>query len=137
MEECMDRVISFLKANRTVFLATSDKGQARVRPFQFQFEEAGRLWFCTAKSKEVYAQLTADARLEFACTSPDMVTLRVKGEANLDDDMGVKRRIIEENPPIRGIYGTADNPMFTVFSVDHGSAYMFDFSPNPPITVLF
>jgi len=133
----MQQIIAFLNANRTVFLATSDKGAARVRPFQFQFAQNGRLWFCTARTKEVFAQLQADPRLEFSCTSPDMVTLRVMGRANLDDDMAVKLRIMAENPPIRALYGSAENPAFTVFSVDHGSAYTFDFAGTPPRTVHF
>ena len=54
--------------------------------------------------------------------SPKMETLRVKGQANLDDDMAVKRRIIESNGLVRSIYGSAENPDFTVFSVDHGTA---------------
>ena len=83
----MQKVIDFLSANTTVFLATSDSGAARVRPFQFQFAENGRLWFCTARSKETFAQMQNDPRLEFACMSPKMETLRVKGQANLDDDM--------------------------------------------------
>jgi len=133
----MQEVIAFLTKNWAVFLATSDKGEARVRPFQFQFAEGNRLWFCTSKTKEVYAQLVADPRLEFAAISKDMATVRVKGTANLDDDMGVKRRILEANALVRGIYGTAENPDFTVFSVDHGSAYMFDFSGRPPKTFTF
>lgn len=133
----MREIIDFLNANRTVFIATADNGAARVRPFQFQFAQDGRLWFCTARTKQTYAQLVADRRLEFSCTSSKMVTLRVKGEANLDDDMAVKRRVIAENALVRGIYKTAENPDFTVFSVDHGSAYMFDFSGNPPKTFTF
>jgi uncharacterized pyridoxamine 5'-phosphate oxidase family protein len=66
-----------------------------------------------------------------------MVTLRVKGSANLDDDMAVKRRIIAENALVRGIYKEAENPDFTAFSVDHGTAYMFDFSGNPPMGFSF
>ena len=93
----MKKVIDFLSANTTVFIATSDAGAARVRPFQFQFEENGRLWFCTARSKQTFAQLQADPRLEFSCVSPQMVTLRVKGSANLDDNMQVKQRIIDNN----------------------------------------
>jgi uncharacterized pyridoxamine 5'-phosphate oxidase family protein len=133
----MQQIIDFLTANRVVFLATSDRGEARVRPFQFQFAEQGRLWFCTARGKAVFAQLQADARLEFSCVSQEWVTLRVKGQAVLDDDMAVKRRIMDENPPIRAIYGAADNPDFTVFSVDHGSAYLFDLAGTPLRTVLF
>ena len=133
----MKKVIDFLSANTTVFIATSDAGAARVRPFQFQFEENGRLWFCTARSKQTFAQLQADPRLEFSCVSPNMVTLRVKGTANLDDDLRVKQRIIENNGLVRSIYGSAENPDFTVFSVDHGTAFIFDFSGNPPESFSF
>lgn len=133
----MQKVIDFLSAHTTVFLATSEDGAARVRPFQFQFAENGRLWFCTARSKQTFAQLQADPRLEFSCMSPKMITLRVKGVANLDDNMQIKQRIIENNGLVRSIYGSAENPDFTVFSVDHGTAYMFDFSGNPPESFVF
>ena len=57
--------------------------------------------------------------------------------ANLDDNMQIKQRIIENNGLVRSIYGSAENPDFTVFSVDHGTAYMFDFSGNPPESFVF
>jgi len=133
----MREVIDFLRANSTVFLATSDKGAARVRPFQFQFEQDGRLWFCTAKSKETYAQLVADNRLELSCCSKDMVTLRLAGTAVLEDNPAVKKRILDGNALVRSIYGAPDNPDFTTFSIDHGRAILFDFSGNPPKTYTF
>ncbi|UZP66698.1 pyridoxamine 5'-phosphate oxidase family protein [Desulfovibrio mangrovi] len=133
----MQELIEFLNENSTIYLATTEQGQARVRPFQFQFEQEGRLWLCSSRHKAVYAQLQRDPRLEFTCTAKNMATLRVKGEANLDDDMAIKRRIIEENGLVRSIYGSADNPEFIVFSVDHGTAIMFDFSGNPPKTFSF
>lgn len=128
----METIISFLNENRVVFLATVENGAPRVRPFQFQFAQGGRLWFCTAKSKPVYAQLKADARLELSATAKNMATLRLQGRANLDDDMEVKRRIIAENALVRGIYASAENPDFTAFSVNHGEAVLFDFSGDPP-----
>ena len=133
----MKEIVEFLTANPTIFLATANQGEARVRPFQFQFEQGGRLWLCTGKSKEVFAQLQRDQRMEFTVLSPQMVTLRVKGTVNLDDDMTVKRRIIEGNGLVRSIYGSAENPEFTAFSIDHGTAFMFDFSGTPPKTFTF
>ena len=41
----MRDVIKFLQANSTGFLATIDEGKPRVRPFQFMFEEDGKLFF--------------------------------------------------------------------------------------------
>ena len=133
----MREVLDFLAANTTVFLATSDQGEPRVRPFQFQFESKGRLWFCTARTKEVYRQLRQNPALEISCTAKDMTTLRLKGEAVMDDDMSVKERIIKENPMVRGIYGAADNPDFAVFSIDRGTAFMFDFSGALPKSFTF
>jgi uncharacterized pyridoxamine 5'-phosphate oxidase family protein len=133
----MKEIIEFLTDNSTIFVATSDKGEARVRPFQFQFEQGGRLWFCTSRQKEVFAQLQADPRMEFAATSKNMVTLRVKGEVVLDDDMTVKERVIAGNGLVRSLYGTADNPDFTVFGMEHGTAFMFDFSGQPPKSFTF
>lgn len=133
----MQELIEFLNENSTIYLATTEQGQARVPPFQFQFEQDGRLWLCSSRHKDVYAQLQRDPRFEFTCMAQNMATLRVKGEANLDDDMAIKRRIIEENGLVRSIYGSADNPEFVVFSVDHGTATMFDFSGNPPKTFSF
>ena len=125
MEHNMREVIEFLTANRTVFLATSDQGAPRVRPFQFQLEQDGRLWFCTSKTKDVYDQLEHDQRVEFSCLSPDMTTLRITGSVNLKaDEMAIKERIIKENELVRTLYGKADNPDFKVFSIDHGSATM-------------
>jgi uncharacterized pyridoxamine 5'-phosphate oxidase family protein len=128
----MREIVEFLTANSTVFFATSDEGEARVRPFQFQFEQEGRLWFCTARSKEVFAQLGKNPRFELSVTSRKMASLRLKGAVNLDDDASVKRRIIAENALVRSLYGTAEHPDFTVFSVDHGTAFLFDFSGEPP-----
>lgn len=133
----MRELIEFLSANDTIYLATSDNGQARVRPFQFQFEQDGRLWFCTSKNKEVYAHMQSTPWVEFTTMSRDMVTVRVKGEVNLDDDMSVKHRIIETNGLVRSIYESAENPDFTVFSMDHGTGLMSDFSGNPPKTYTF
>jgi len=133
----MKEVVDFLSENTTIYLATSDKGEARVRPFQFQFAEDGRLWFCTSKHKEVYAQMCNDPRVELTCTSPKMVTVRVKGKVVMDDDMAVKQRIIESNGLVRSIYKTAENPDFAAFSLDHGEAFMFDFSGNPPKSYVF
>lgn len=136
----MHEVIDFLNQNRTVFLATlddQDRGAPRVRPVQFQFEQGGRLWFCTSRAKEMFAQLQADPRLELSGAAKNMATIRLKGQAVLDDDLAVKERILAENALVRSIYKDAANPDFTVFSVDHGSAFLFDFSGDPPKTVRF
>lgn len=128
----MKKITEFLAKNPNVFLATCEQDQPRVRPFQFLFEVSGRLYFCTANTKEVYRQLMANPALEFAATSPEYVTLRVRGKAVFSDDLALKRRVLEEFEMIRGIYRTPDNPIFTLFYLSGGEAIFSDFSGNPP-----
>lgn len=135
----MQDVIQALQANRTGFLATVEQGQPRTRPFEFQFEEHGKFFFCTATTKDVYQQLQRTPYVEFATASPNKqwLTVRLRGNVEFSDDRGVKERIINTNALVRSIYKTPDNPAFAIFYIEHGQAVMFDFSGNPPRTFQF
>ena len=86
-------VLDLIGKMQYVYLATVDGTQARVRPFGFMGLRDGKLWFCTARDKEVFAQLSQNPQVEFAYTfAPEMVTLRIRGAVSLDDDMDVARR---------------------------------------------
>lgn len=109
------------------FLATVDGEQARVRPFGYMGMRDGKLWFCTSKTKDVYAQLTRNQHVELAYTfTPEMVTLRLRGRVTLDDNMDVKKDIIAKSEVVRSIYGSADNPALTTFCLEHGQAIVAD-----------
>ncbi|HEY1406139.1 MAG TPA: pyridoxamine 5'-phosphate oxidase family protein [Spirochaetota bacterium] len=123
---------TLLQENRSGYLASIDDGQPRVRPFEFQFFDSGRLWFGTSNKKKIFAQLTQDPRIEFSTTSKEMVTVRVRGKVLFTDDRAVKEKILATNQLIRSIYKSADNPVFEVFSMEHGDVIISDFSGNPP-----
>jgi uncharacterized pyridoxamine 5'-phosphate oxidase family protein len=124
-------VLKHLEANRSGFFATIDGNKPRVRPFEFQFEDKGRLFFCTSNKKDVYAQLKKNPSFEFSSTSPEYVTVRLNGEAVFSDEIAVKERIIAENKLVASIYKSADNPMFSIFYIEHGKTIVSDFSGNP------
>lgn len=128
----MQDAIKQLSENSTGFLGTTDNGKPRVRPFQYQFEDHGKLYFCTSNKKDVYGQLRESPSIEFATTSHDYVTVRINGEVKFSDDLQLKERIILSNEMVRGVYKTADNPAFTLFYLEHGSATISDFSGRPP-----
>jgi uncharacterized pyridoxamine 5'-phosphate oxidase family protein len=109
------------------YLATVDGGQARVRPFGFMGLRDGKLWFCTAKTKDVYAQLTQNPNVELAYTfTPEMLTLRIRGTVTHDDSMAVKEDIVAKSEVVRSIYGSADNPNLVAFCIEHGAAIIAD-----------
>lgn len=133
----MQEVAKLLKDNSNGFLATIDSGKPRVRPFQFMMEENGKLYFCTNNTKEVFKQLRANPFMEFCSSTPDFAWLRVSGEVKFSSDLPIKARILEANALVKSIYGKADNPIFEIFYIEHGSAVIADFSGQPPKRITF
>lgn len=124
-------MVEFLLANPNGCLATVDGKKPRVRPFQFMLEKDGKLYFCTANTKEVYKQLQLNPGLEFASTSKDMVTYRLSGEAKFEDNREVKEAILEKAGLVKRIYQTPENPVFEVFCLEHADVIIADFSGQP------
>lgn len=133
----MKDVIKLLKENANGYLATVDSGKPRVRPFGFMMEEEGKLYFCTNSMKEVYRQLTVTPYVEYSVTTKDMVTIRVSGEIKFSEDIAVKEKVLNVYEPVKRGYKSADNPIFKVFYIEHGSATISDFSGMPPKKVEF
>ncbi|OPX62293.1 MULTISPECIES: pyridoxamine 5'-phosphate oxidase family protein [unclassified Methanoregula] len=133
----MKEVIDFYTKNPVGCLATVENGKPRVRPFQFLFADGGKLYFCTANTKDVFKQLTANPSVEFAATSPEYVFMRVSGDVKFSRDAKIKKRILDTFAMIRGIYQTPENPVFEVFFIEHGTVKIADLSGNPARFVKF
>ncbi|RYD04892.1 NimC/NimA family protein [Desulforamulus aquiferis] len=128
----MKDVLSLLSENSSGALATVDNGKPRVRPWGFMMEKNGKFYFCTANTKDVFKQLQKTPYVEFTSTSKDMVTVRLSGEITFTHDLAIKQEILHNNPRVKGIYQTEDNPIFEVFYIEHGEATISDFSGQPP-----
>lgn len=128
----MEDVLKLLSDNAMGALATIEDGKPRVRPWGFMMEKNGKFYFCTANTKEVFKQLQKAPYVEFTSTSKDMVTVRLSGQVTFTNDLTIKREVLDNNPMVKGIYNTEDNPIFEVFYVEHGEASISDFSGQPP-----
>jgi uncharacterized pyridoxamine 5'-phosphate oxidase family protein len=125
----MEEVIKFINQNRLGYLSTVDNGKPRVRPWGFMFEENGKFWFCTNNTKNVYKQLMEVPYIEFSCSTPDFNTwLRISGKITFARDKGIKEKIFQSNPMLKNMYQSADNPIFEVFYLEHGSASISGFT---------
>jgi uncharacterized pyridoxamine 5'-phosphate oxidase family protein len=133
----MKEVIDFYTKNPVGCLATVENGKPRVRPFQFMFGEDGRLYFCTANTKDVYRQLDANPHVEFVSMSAEYVFMRASGEVKFSRDMKLKKRIIDTNDLVRSIHQTPENPAFEVFCLEHGSVKIADLTGKPARYVNF
>lgn len=132
MSNTVKEISGFLAEAPMCFLATVSGSQPHVRAFQYQFEQDGKLWFCTGKSKDVFKQLQANPAIEICSVNKDMAWIRITANVSFEDNLAIKERILAEQPLIKGIYESADNPEFTTFSIAHGAFSITDFSGNPP-----
>jgi uncharacterized pyridoxamine 5'-phosphate oxidase family protein len=124
--------VAILKANPAGVLATQDGKGVRTRVFQFLFADGNKVYFCTSSEKPVYKQLQANPNVSF-CTYPADFNpvLSVNGKAVFVDDIALKTRALNENPPIKGIYKTADNPVFKIFYIEVTEVETFSFAEGP------
>jgi uncharacterized pyridoxamine 5'-phosphate oxidase family protein len=121
--EKMQEFVPFFKENPVCFLATVGNGSPFVRPVQLMFESEGKLYFCTANIKGMSKQMHTTPLVELATSSKDYVTtLRIRGEVKFSNNFPLKERIFKENPLIKSIYKTPDNPVFEIFYIEHGTA---------------
>lgn len=123
---------AILRAQPNGVLATQDGARIKTRVFQYLFSDGNRVYFCTSSEKPVYAQLLANPAVSF-CTHPQDFTpvLSVNGRAVFVDDPVLKARALDENPGIKGIYGTPDNPVFRLFYIDVAEIETFSFADGP------
>ena len=111
----LKKTLKFLQDNRTFYLATTEGGKPRVRPFGLVVEHNGKLWFSTANVKPVYRQLQANPYVEISATSPSMEWIRLSGKAVFENNAEVKRKAFELLPMLSNIYKGPDDPAFEVF----------------------
>jgi uncharacterized pyridoxamine 5'-phosphate oxidase family protein len=128
----INEIVRLLTENVNGCLATVENGKPRVRPFGFMMEEDGKLYFCTNSLKDVNKQLLAVPYVEYAATTKEMVTIRVSGEITFCDDIEIKEKVLNVYESVKLGYKQADNPIFKVFYIEHGSAIVADFSGQPP-----
>lgn len=113
-------------------LATFDKAQIKTRVFQYLFTEEGKVYFCTSNEKPVYRQLKENPTVSFCTYTPDFSpVLSLNGKATFVDDLALKTRALDENPGIKGIYETPDNPVFELFYVNVDEVETFSFAEGP------
>ncbi len=130
----MQRVLDFLKAADTYYLATVEGDQPRVRPFGTVNEFEGKLYIQTGKVKPVSQQLHANPKAEI-CAFKDGQWLRVECELIEDDRREARVSMLESYPQLQAMY-SADDGNTEVFYMQNAKATFSSFTAAPE-TVVF
>ena len=110
MNPNLAKVLEFLDAAETYYLATVDGDQPRVRPFGTALVYNDKLYIQTGKVKAVSKQLAINPKAEI-CAFKDGKWIRITGELIEDDTREVKTLMLEKMPILRHMYNEDDGNM--------------------------
>ena len=131
----MNEVLEYLKSCGTFYLATSEDGQAHVRPFGAVCEYEGKLYFVTNNQKKVYQQMKKNGKVEI-CGMHKGTWIRVEGEAKEDLRRGARVAMMDDNTAALSRMYTVDDNLMTVFYFEHGTATIYSFTAEPKVIEL-
>ncbi len=127
----MEKVYEFLKAAQTYYLATTEGGQPRVRPFGTVNMFEGKLYIQTGKSKSVSKQIHENPRVELCAMNGDD-WLRVTGELVEDDRREARKNMLDAYPHLRKLYDEDDGNTQVLYFKD-ATAVFCSFTKDPEI----
>ena len=110
MNNNLAKVLEFLDAAETYYLATVEGDQPRVRPFGTALVYNDKLYIPTGKVKAVSKQLAKNPKAEI-CAFKDGKWIRITGELIEDETREVKTLMLEKMPILRHMYNEDDGNM--------------------------
>ena len=123
----MNEISSFLRETKTFFLATSDNGIPKVRPFGALAEYEGKIYFVTSNTKEVFKQIVANPNVCICACDNNRKWVRIAGIAKFDKNPAAKQKMLNDNPNLLKLkrYSSAADPTMEVFYLDNLRAEFF------------
>ncbi|MCL2888896.1 MAG: pyridoxamine 5'-phosphate oxidase family protein [Eggerthellaceae bacterium] len=123
-----ETILNYLTNIPAWFLATCEGDQPHVRPFSFVAQQDGKLWFCTAKTKDVYLELVENPKFELSGWKPGHGWIILRGKAGLEDraNAEVRRAGYEHMTWLGEHYEGENDPRLTFFSVEEALAWICD-----------
>ena len=135
--ETLDQIVAYLTQVPAWYLATSTKDRPHVRPFSFASVEAGRIWFCTAKGKDVYDELLDNPYFELCAWHPGNPWLLVSGKAIFDEPSPqLREEGFRHMVGLGEAHESANDGLLVFFYISEGKAKICDITGNEETFVL-
>ena len=133
----MSTVLEYLTSIPAWYLATSVDNQPHVRPFSFAAEQDGKIWFCTATTKDVWQELVANQLFEATAWWPGHGWLILRGRAGLQDRAEPELREAGWRH-LEGLgehYDGPNDPTLVFFSVEDPQAWICNHDEWKPVAL--
>ena len=134
----LERACSYLRRIPAWYLATTDATdghQPRVRPFSFAMVDDGKLWFVTARTKDVWQELLHNQRFEATSWWPGHGWLILRGHAGLDVQAAGDMREAgwKHLERLGEHYEGPNDPTLVFFSVEEPEAFICNHDEWVPV----
>ena len=132
----MNEAYDFLKAAGTYFLATTENGEPRVRPFGTIDIWDGKLTIQTGLKKDVAKQMLANPRVEISAFVPaEGKWIRLCADATLVDDIRAAEHMLDAYPSLKAMYAPGDGNT-AIFALTNGTASICSFTAAPVVCTI-
>ena len=134
-----ERCLQILREIKDVAFATvDDKGMPQIRIIDIMLVEGEKVYFCTARGKDFYAQLMRDGNVAVTGMNREYQMIRLSGKARrLDDQKLWIDRIFAENPSMNSVYPDDSRYVLEPFCIDNGEVEFFDLGREPIVRETF
>ncbi len=120
------------------FATVDEHGAPQVRIIDVMLAEEGALYFCTARGKDFYRQLTASGRVAVTALNQDWQMVRFAGQARkLPQPKEWIDRIFAANPSMNDVYPGESRYILEPFCLDNGQLEFFDLGKSPIVRESF
>lgn len=125
--------LSILREIKDVAFATVDeKGEPQVRIIDIMLIEDEKLYFCTARGKDFYRELTANPKIAITGMNREYQMVRLSGNAKkLPESKKWIDRIFKENLSMNGVYPDNSRYILEPFCIEDGWIEFFDLGKTP------
>lgn len=131
----IETVLQYLTSVPAWYLSTSVDDQPHVRPFSFAAEQDGKIWFCTATTKDVWEELLVNQKFEATSWWPGHGWLILRGVAGLEDKVNDQIRYegFAHLCSLGESYEGPNDPTLVFFSVENPQAWICNHDEWKPI----
>lgn len=128
-----EKCLKILREIKDVAFATvDDEGMPQIRIIDVMLIEGEKLYFCTARGKDFYRQITSNGNVAITGMNKDYQMIRLNGKAKrLDNQKMWIDRIFENNPSMNGVYPDNSRYILEAFCIDNGCVEFFDLGVHP------
>ncbi|MCR5108469.1 MAG: pyridoxamine 5'-phosphate oxidase family protein [Lachnospiraceae bacterium] len=116
----MDIVLDILKDHPMQYIGVIGMdGKPKVKPFEFKYEEDGKLWFDVMKTQQTYIELLKNPYVEITVADRETTQwIRIDGKVRFVNNTDIRKKVIASSQILKKICKNKDNKDVLPFTLD-------------------